>query len=286
MKRSWPIVFAALVLLVLAGCSATQLAYENGATLLRWRATSYLDVHGAQSEDLDRRIEHFLAWHRTTALPQYARLAENCARRVENGVTRADLEWGYDALHAQLDESLRAAAQEIAPIMDNLTPEQIAYLEQRFAEDNREFAEDDLAGDEAARRRRRFDRNVERFEDWIGPLTPAQLAIVRHYAETAPLTAALRAADRRRRQDQLLAMLRTHQARARLAEWAVGWDQNRTAEYAAASRVQREAYYDMLLALDRTLSDEQRASAAARFRRFARDFQVLAKTDREALRNQ
>jgi Family of unknown function (DUF6279) len=280
-----PILFAALFLLALAGCSATQIAYENGATLLRWRATSYLDVQGAQSEELDRRIERFLAWHRTSALPQYARLAESCARRIEQGVTRADLEWGYDALHAQLDQSLRAAAQEIAPIMDRLTPEQIAHIEQRFAEDNREFAEEDLAGDEAARRKRWLDRNVGRLEDWIGPLSAVQLAIVRRYSETAPLTGSLRTADRRRRQDQLLAILRAHQARARLAAWAVGWDQNRTPEYAAASRAHREAYYDMLLALDRTLSAEQRASAAARFRRFARDFQILAKTDREALRS-
>jgi hypothetical protein len=284
-RRRRPALFALLLLLALAGCSATQIAYENGATLLRWRATSYLDVQGAQSEELDRRIERFLAWHRTTALPQYARLAEACARRVEQGVTRADLEWGYDALHAQLDQSLRAAAQEIAPIMDSLTPEQIAHIEQRFAEDDREFAEEDLAGDEAARRKRRLERNVTRLEDWIGPLSAAQRAILRRYSETAPLTGALRAADRRRRQDQLLEILRAHQARTRLAAWAVGWDQNRAPAYAAASRAQREAYYEMLLALDRTLSAEQRASAAARLRRFARDFQVLAKTEREALRS-
>ena len=85
---------AGLALLALAACSATQMVYDNGATLLRWRATSYLDVHGSQAQDLDRRIETFLAWHRSTALPQYAVLAEACARRVERGLTRADLEWG------------------------------------------------------------------------------------------------------------------------------------------------------------------------------------------------
>ena len=283
MTRAGLAIAAVLLLLALAGCSATQLAYENGATLLRWRATNYLDVHGAQSQDLDRRIERFLAWHRATALPQYARLAESCARRIENGITRADLEWGYDAFHVQLEESLRAAAQEMAPIMDSLSPEQIAHLEQRFAQDNREFAEEDVAGNEAARRKRRFERNLTRLEDWFGPLTPAQLAAVRHYSETAPLTGALRARDRQRRQADLLAILRAHQARLRLADWAAGWDQNRSPEYAAASRAHREAYYDMLLAIGRTLSAEQRASAAARFRRFARDFQVLARTEGEAL---
>jgi hypothetical protein len=270
-------VLTLFALLVLAACSSTQLVYDNGATLMRWRATSYLDVHGAQAKDLERRIERFLAWHRATALPQYARLAESSARRVERGLTRADLEWGYDAFRTQLEESLRVAAREIAPLMDSLTPEQIAHLEQRIAEDNREYAEDNLDGDEAARRRQRMERNVTRLEEWVGPLSAAQRAAVRRYSETAPLTGALRASDRVRRQAALLEIVRAHAAQRRLADWAAGWDQERAPAYAAASRGQREAYYDMLLAIDRGLSPEQRASAAARFRRFAEEFQLLAK---------
>jgi hypothetical protein len=270
-------VVALLALLALAACSSTQLVYDNGAMLMRWRATSYLDVHGGQAKDLELRIERFLAWHRATALPQYARLAESCARRVERGLSRADLEWGYDAFRAQLDESLRFAAREIAPLMDSLTPEQIAHLEQRIADDNREFAEDELDGDDAARRKRRMERNVTRLEEWFGPLSAAQRAAVRRYSESAPPTAALRAGDRVRRQAVLLEIVRTHTAQRRLADWAAGWDQGRAPDYAAASRGQREAYYDMLLAIDRTLSPEQRATAAARFRRFAQEFQLLAK---------
>jgi len=275
-----------LALLALAGCSATQLVYDNGATLLRWRATSYLDVHGAQAKDLDRRIEKFLAWHRAVALPQYAQLAQACARRVERGVTRADLDWGYDALRAQLDEGLRAAARELAPMMDGLTPEQIAHLEQRIAEDNEKFAEEHLEGDEATRRARRMQQNLTRLEEWIGTLSAAQRAAVRRYSETAPLTGALRARDRRRRQAELLTILRTHSAQRRLADWAAGWDQGRTPEYAAASRAQREAFFDMLVALDRTLSAEQRAAIAARFRKYAQEFTQLAQADRRETRTQ
>ena len=275
--RTLPAILASLALLALAACSSTQLVYDNGATLMRWRATSYLDVHGVQAKDLEQRIERFLAWHRATALPQYAQLAERCARRVEHGLRRADLEWGYDAFRTQLDESLRVAAREIAPLMDSLTPEQIAHLEQRIAEDNREFAEDHLDGDDAARRRRRMERNVTRLEEWFGPLSAAQRAAVHRYSETAPPTGALRASDRVRRQAALLEILRAHAAQRRLADWAAGWDQGRAPAYAAASRGQREAYYDMLLAIDRTLSPGQRATAAARFRRFAEEFQLLAK---------
>lgn len=276
---TWRKLCAATVLLALAGCSATQMVYDNGAMLLRWRATSYLDVHGQQAKDLDRRIENFLAWHRATALPQYAELAESCARRVERGLTRADLEWGYDAFRAQLDQGLRAAAREIAPMMDRLTPEQIAHLEQRIEADNENFVEEQLDGDEAARRARRMERNVKRLEEWFGTLTAVQRAAVRRYSESAPLTGALRAEDRRRRQAALLTILRARTAERRLADWAAGWDQGRSPAYEQASRAHRAAYYDLLLAIDRTLSAEQRAAAAGRFRGFARDFQQLARAE-------
>jgi len=267
---------AGLVLVALAACSATQMVYDNGATLLRWRATSYLDVHGAQAQDLDRRIERFLAWHRSTALPQYAALAEACARRIERGLTRADLEWGYDALRVQLDHGLRAAAREVAPMLDTLTPAQIAHLAQRIEEDNEKFAQEQLNAEEATRRERRMERNLTRLEEWMGTLDTKQRAVVRRYTETAPLIGTLRAQDRRRRQAELLDIVRTRTAQRRLAGWAAGWDQGRTPAYAQAARANLEAYFDMLLAIDRTLSAEQRAATVARFRRFAQDFQQLA----------
>jgi len=267
---------ALCALLALVGCSATQMVYDNGATLLRWRATSYLDFHGEQAKDLDRRIESFLAWHRAAALPQYATLAESCAHRVERGLTRADLEWGYAALRAQLDQGLRAAAQELAPMMDALTPEQVKHLEQRFEEENAKYAEERLEGDEAARRKRRLERNITSLEEWIGSLNADQRAVVRRYSETAPLTSALRLQDRRRRQAELLTILRMHSAKRRLADWAAGWDQGRTREYARVADEDRAAYYDMLLAIERTLSPEQRAAIATRLRGLAQDFQQLA----------
>jgi hypothetical protein len=262
--------------LVLAACSATQLVYDNGATLLRWRATSYLDVHEAQAKDLERRIDVFLAWHRTTALPQYAQLAEACAARIDRGLGRADLEWAYDRIHAQLEESLGAASREIAPLLDTLTPEQIVHLEKRIAEDNALFAEEYLDGDETARRARREERNVKRLEEWFGPLTMVQRAAIQRYSRAAPLTAELRLSDRRRRQAVLLSIVRTHSAQRLLLDWAVGWDRGREPDYAAASDAHRAAYYDLLLAIDRTLSAEQRVSVTTRFRHYAQEFRLLA----------
>jgi hypothetical protein len=262
--------------MLLAACSSTRLAYDNADWLLRWRATSFLDVHGEQSSRLDAHIATFLAWHRSNALPHYARLADDAAARVARGLSREDLVWGYDSLLAQLRVDVRRAAGEIAGLLDTLSAEQIAHLEQRIGEDNREFAEENLAGTPQKRRDARLRRNVERLEDWLGTLTDAQMERVRRYSERAPLTDELRDRDRRRRQADLLAMVRKREAGARLADWAAGWDRGRDAGYDAAARRNVEEFLDMLLDIERTMTPEQRLAVVARFRGLAEDFAKLA----------
>jgi len=275
-KRLLRLALAAAAAWLASGCSTLQITYENADLLLRWRLTSYLELQGAEAEQLEGGIASFLAWHRADALPQYARVADEAGERVARGISRDDLVWGYDIFLAQARESLRAAADRIAPLLDRLTPEQVARVERRFAEDNREFAQEFLAGTPGERRKRRLQRTVERLEGWVGSLSEAQAERVRRYSERAPLVDELRDRYRRRRQAGFVSMLRAREVQRRLTDWAARWDSDREPAYAAASRAHLEEYFSMLLELDRMLSAEQRAKAVARFRSFAEDFTSLA----------
>ncbi len=268
---------ALLAAVLLQGCSAMRLAYNNADVFLRWQANSYFSFEGEQSDEVDARIGAFLAWHRANALPQYARLAADAERRMLRGITRGDLVWGYDSFRVQVREGLRAAATEMADLLDRLSPEQIARLERRLAEENRKFAKEQLQGTVEERRKRRLDRTLDRLEEWFGSLSGEQAARVRRYAERAPPTAELRDRERKRRQGEFVAMLRAREARQRLAEWAAEWERGREPAFAAAARESEAEIFDMLLDLDRTLSPAQRQAAAARFREYAADFESLAR---------
>jgi len=259
------------------GCSALRVAYDNADTFLRWRATSYLDLHGEAQEDLAARIDAFLAWHRSEALPQYARLAAEAAARVEAGITPADIVWGYDAFMAQAEQSLREAAERVAPVLDRLTAEQVAHLEERFGEDNRKFARENMRSSEKDRRQLRFRRTRERLEDWVGRLSEEQLERVRRFADGSPLFDELRLRERQRLQRELLAMARAREAGKRLAGMAAGWRAARDPAYAAASDAFRDQYFAFLQDLDKTLSGEQRSHLVGRLRGYAEDFDALAK---------
>ena len=268
---------ALLTVVLLAGCSALRLAYDNAETYLRWRAGYYLDVHEAISDELDGRIAGFMSWHRAHALPKYAQIADEAQRRFERRLQPADLVWGYDAAMAQAREGLRAAAERIAPLLDRLTPEQIAHLERRLAEDNRRFEKENLRGNERERRRRRTTRNVERLEDWVGGLSEAQVQRVREYSERAPLLDEYRARDHQRLQAALLAILRAKRAREQLPEFVSHWERGREPAYAAALEASRREYFAMALDLDRSLWAKQRARGLERLRSYAADFRSLAR---------
>ena len=260
-----------------AGCSTTRLAYNHADTWLRSRAGNYLDVHGEQADELKERIDAFHDWHRAKALPKYARLCEEAARRLGDGLSREDIVWGYDSLMAQVRETLRAAGERIAPMLDRLSPEQVRHMEKRFAEDNRKFARENLRGSEADRRKRRAARTAEQLEDWVGKLSNTQFERVRQFSERAPLYYEMRDRERKRLQGELLAMVRAREAQKRLPERAANFDHGRDPAYAAASEAARREYYALLLDLDRMLSSEQRARAVANFRRYADDFTILAR---------
>ena len=262
---------------LLAACTALRLAYDNADTYLLFRVNGYLDLDAKASDELDERIDEFFAWHRRSALPQYARIAEEAAKRVSKGLSREDLVWGYDSLLAHARQSLRVAAERIAPLLDRLTPQQVANMQKRFAEDNRKFAREYLRGSEADRRKRRAKRLEERLEDWVGNLSPVQLEKVKQFSERAPLYDELRARDRERMQAELVGMIRERAAQRRLPDWSANWERGRDPAHLAASERLRQEYYALLLELDKTLTPEQRSRAAANFRRYADDFTILAR---------
>ena len=277
MKVRW--FFIVLSLVLLQGCSPTRLAYNNADVFLRWQANNYFDFQGEQSDELDRSLVAFLAWHRAKALPQYARLGEEAAARMLRGVRREDLDWSYDAVRAQIREALGAAANDAAGLLDKLSPEQISHLEARLAEENRKFEKEWVQGTMEERHKRRVTRNLDRLEEWYGTLSEAQTERVRRYSTRAPFSAELRLRDRKRMQAEFVAMLRAREAVRRLGPWAQDWEARREPAYVEATRATRAEYVELLLDLDRTLSTDQREHAARRLKRYATLFDSLARRE-------
>jgi hypothetical protein len=260
----------------LSGCTAMQLGYNNADMLVHWRGGKYFGFEGEQEAEFERRVQHFLAWHRKTELPKYVVFANSLGDRLARGISQPDLVWGYDSFHVLLRQTLRTGAAESGELLDTLSPAQVERFQARLGKENREFAKDHaLADSPEERRAKRVRRNIERLEDWFGALTDAQIERVRLYSARAPLDDDLRDRDRKRMQRGLVAMFKAKLARSRLVQWAAEWDKNRDPRYEALRKENLREYFSMLLDLDRTLSTDQRSRAVQRLRGFAGDFSAL-----------
>ena len=86
---------AASLLVLLAGCSFTFLAYSYADRIILWELDHYFDLTSEQRNDLGLRLKSLLARHRHEAIPQYEAGLVQIRQRFEQGLTGQDIDWVY-----------------------------------------------------------------------------------------------------------------------------------------------------------------------------------------------
>lgn len=278
------IVALLLVSAVLAGCSAVRFGYNQAPELLFWWLDGYADFDDAQSVLARDRIARWFAWHRRTQLPDYAALLARMQADVLADTTpdRACRWW------AELRERGERAAERSLPyaaeLITTLRPTQIQHVERRYARSNDEFRSDFLDKDPARRIERSVDRTLERAEFVYGTLDERQRELVARLVAASPFDADAWYAERVRRQQDVLNLLR------RLSEVPADRDAPLAALRAQVERLTRsprEPYrryqekletYNCAFAatLHNATTPAQRQAAAAKFKGWEADFRALA----------
>ncbi len=270
----------AISALALAACSATRVAYDNADTMLRFMASSYLDLDATQSDDLTPRIVRFHQWHRANELPVYAALLKSASQRAAKGITAEDVAWGLVNVRARYRRFAAKAVEDAAPVLATLVPEQFAVLEKKFTENNEKYAKEFLSADDKRRRRAQLKRMLERFRDFAGELTPDQEARIERFALAHERHVALRFEDRQRWQRDFVAALKRErkplELGRNLAEMFEKPELRRSEEFIREDKRWDEDLGQLIVDLDRSLSAKQRAQAVRRLSDYAEDFAVLA----------
>jgi hypothetical protein len=279
--RLWIVLLA----VALAGCGGVmRIAYNNGDFALRTVAYEYLDLRDEQQDLLKSQLARFHEWHRREELPEYAAMLQGAADRIGRGLTRADVLWAVAAVRDRYRSVVAQAAEDGAPVLARLGPDNYAALEKKLAESNQKFAAEYLAGDQAKRDRARAKWLEERFEFFMGSLTDAQRALVARIVEAQPRMSAVRLGDRKRRQEEFVRLVKSYRSSPDLAERLRGqlldWERDRSPEHARLAREWEERLVELVLDIDRTLTPDQRERAVQRLRSLAEDCRVLAQQGR------
>ena len=204
----------AIFAMMLSACNSLQLAYNFAPGLIAYRMNSYLNLDEKQQATLDQELVSFTAWHDETALPLYTKTLNQWATRVENGQP-------FDAseilgLQETVEQQLRAlglrAGAQLGPLMASLGPRQTQRLKVKLDESNQEYFSDYLKNTDSPRNiKKRHQRVIERFEDWLGTLTVAQQKILTQTSDARTPMLARWDAERKLRQKDLLSMMRAQE---------------------------------------------------------------------------
>lgn len=271
---------------ILAGCSATRLAYDNFGIVARFMSGRYLDLGPAQWDDLKPRIASFHRWHRANELPAYEALLRSASQRAARGITAEDVRWAISNLRARMRRFAAKAAEDAAPVLATLEPAQLTALEHKFADDNEKYARKYLAADDARRGRAQLKRAIARFSDFAGELTPEQEARVERFVVSHERHVALRFEDRRHWQRDALALLsqhrEPHELGQRLAETFTRPELRRSEEFLREDGRWEQDFAQLVVELDRSMTPVQRARVVKRLQDYAEDAAVLAGKPGEA----
>lgn len=266
-------------------CSSVQVGYNYAPALLQYQMDSYLDLNDDQEALLKDELKAFQAWHRQSALPDYAQTLRQWAGSVTD--TKVFSVSEVLQKQAQLEQALmtigQRSAYRLAPLVLTLTPEQRSRLRKRFADSNAEYAEENLANPKRAQRER-LDRYTERYEQWLGDLTKQQRDILRQWLDQEPSRAALWGQERMARQQALLDLLA--QARERLSaeqaaislhDYFQSLSGYRVVELQSQKQQRLTSLAQLTVDLLNSMNRKQREHLRQKLMAYADDFDALAK---------
>lgn len=272
---------AALVALLAASCSSvTRVAYDNAPFAAAWMVDDWFDLHDGQRDWVKERLARLHGWHRASEMPAYERLLAATAARAARGLSADDARQVHREMRALWLRLVRRAIPDMADFLLQLHPEQVVFLARKFDEDNERTVRESVRGTPQERLERRQKRYLERIEDWTGRLAPAQRDVVRaRVAAMGDLTDEW-LGDRRFRQSETIALLRSKPTRAQLeaglTRLLVDSDSWRRPEYVAKMKARDEQVFAMVADLDATLTAEQRGRLHRRLAGYAADAAHLA----------
>ncbi|MGL4808672.1 MAG: DUF6279 family lipoprotein, partial [Giesbergeria sp.] len=156
--------------LLLQGCSAVKLAYNQVPQLAYWQLNRYLDLSDAQTDRVRSELDLLHQWHRSTMLPQHARLLQQVQQHLPGTVTPEQACRIYDDARIQLDAVWAQAEQQLLWLAPQLSPAQIRTLEMQQAQSNVDWKKQWLDASPEQMREQRYKQLLSRAETFYGTL--------------------------------------------------------------------------------------------------------------------
>lgn len=207
--RQWVSIIGVLWLaLLLQGCSAVRLGYNNSPQLTYWWLDSYFDFDSRQSQLVRADLQSALDWHRAQELPLLEQQLVKLQQLAPNSITPAQVCSVYADLQTRVVATLEPLANSMALAATGLQESQLQYLNRAFEKKDRSWREEWLEGTAAERAERRLKRSVEWAEQFYGSLSKEQVAMLTERFSRSQFDPQVQHREKLRRHQDLQATLR------------------------------------------------------------------------------
>jgi len=197
-----------LLVSALGACSAVKLAYNNLPEVSYWWLDGYFDFDSTQTPKVRDELAQLLAWHRQNELPKVITLLQEAQGLAPGEVTPAQACKFADSIRERLLAAVERAEPATTDLALTLSESQLQQLERKYAKLNNDYRKDWLDRTPAQVQEKRYDQFLDRMEDFYGRLTAEQRDLLKQQVAQSVFNPQLADAERRKRQQEALAMLR------------------------------------------------------------------------------
>lgn len=278
---------ALLAVILLTGCTST-FVYNRLDTLVAWYLEGLVTLDQRQRADLRAWLDDTLDWHRDSELERYAQFVRSLAQQTENSGDHSTFERAESQFRVFTADVARRTAPEAAKLMLGLTDPQVEELSANLEKQGEErLAKEQKLLKKGQWHERRAKQITKQFRRWVGKIQPEQQTLIAatakqlepSYPEWLQSQRAWRAALR-----AALAKRHANSAASTTELTALLTDPDRfwTDAYRQKLEANRTRTLNLLVALDASLSREQRDEFQRRLTKFAEELESLAQNPKSA----
>ena len=253
--------------------------YRHADRLVLWKIDEYVDLTADQKKFVQERLKDLLARHRKDALPIYERFLIQLKEQSADAVNRQEIDWIFSTYQQLRADLFGRIVTDGAVVLSSLTDRQVRYMERRFQRDHEKAARR-LTEDPESRLAQRASATLDWLKDWFGPCTKDQQQRIKKLSIALPDLSTVRLEYQEYWQHEFIQFLQLTRDPQALSGYLENWllfpERSVPPDYQHATEHMTNAVKDMVLAIDRIITPQQRTHALVKLQRLIDDIHALA----------
>lgn len=192
---------------ILTGCSAVRLGYNNLPDIASWWLDSYIDFSDTQGPQAKAALQKLQTWHRKEELPAIAELLVQAQTLAPQNITPEQACKIWEGAQVRVESFIQESSRLAAPVVSQLSAKQMKHLEKEWASRNEDWKKQWLQGTPDSRIKKRVDLAAERFNSFYGDLNLEQRQVLKQqFLQSTWSPEASYQRRLKRQQEQLIAL--------------------------------------------------------------------------------